>query len=187
MAPQLEIPGGLTSRHWEVIYFIRNTLEEYGKCPLVFQTCKANGLRLRELTELFPTGYQRGACKIAGLNLMEGYLRHYTFLPIPVEEGAEVSPDKTYRVDIRGFLVDPSEWDEQFAVFKAHEFKMPGNLTDRHWKVIYFLRQSYQEHEAVPTVYETCKANNMEIEELGELFPDGYHRGAVKLAGLKLQ
>ena len=125
MAPHLKIPDGLTKKHWDVIFFIRNTLEEYGRCPLVFQTCKMNKLKLRDLKELFPTGYQRGACKIAGLNLMESYLRHYTYLPVSVEEKPPVSPDRIYKVDARGFLVDPADWDEQFAIFKADAGSRP--------------------------------------------------------------
>ena len=90
-----------------------------------------------------------------------------------------------YRVNIWGFLVDSSEWDEDFAIHKFQEHKRAGPLTEKHWQIIRFLRQKYAETEKVPTVYETCSANHPEIEELGELFLDGYHRGAVKLAGLR--
>ena len=37
----------------------------------------------------------------------------------------------------------------------------------------------------VPTVYEACADNGLELEDLEQLFSDGYHRGAVKLAGLR--
>ncbi len=60
-------------------------------------------------------------------------------------------------------------------------------LTDRHWQVIRFLRQSHEKNNLVPTVYETCEANKMDLEELERLFPDGYHRGAVKIAGLRVR
>jgi len=187
MAPSHGIPDGLTDKHWEVIHFLRNTLIEYGRCPLVFQTCKMNGLRLKDLKKLFPTGFQRGACKLAGLSYKEGYLHHYTYLPITPVEAEVVSPDKVYEVDVRGFLVDPSNWDEQFAIHKAHELKMPENLTDKHWQIIHFLRGYYKKNNAVPTVYETCEAHSFEIDEFGKLFPDGYHRGAVKIAGLRVR
>ena len=187
LAPSHKIPDGLTQKHFEVIYFIRNTLSEYGKCPLIYQTCKMNGLRLRELKKLFPTGYLRGACKLAGLTYKEGYLHHYTYLPIPAKESEAIPVDKIYRIDIRGFLVDPSDWDEQFAIFRANDMKMPTNLTDKHWQIIYFLRDSYKKNNVVPTVFDTCEANNIEIEELEQLFPDGYHRGAVKIAGLRVR
>ncbi len=47
-----------------------------------------------------------------------------------------------------------------------------------------FLRKRFQETGSVPTVYETCEQNKIEIEDLERLFPDGYHRGAVKISGL---
>lgn len=62
---------------------------------------------------------------------------------------------------------------------------MPGNLGDKHWGVIRFLRRRHQETGSVPTVYETCEANGLEVEDLERLFVDGYHRGAVKIAGLR--
>jgi tRNA 2-thiouridine synthesizing protein E len=62
---------------------------------------------------------------------------------------------------VRGFLVDPEQWDERFAVFKAQEIKMPRLLEDEHWKIIYFLRDSYERKNVVPTVYETCEANHI--------------------------
>ena len=36
------------------------------------------------------------------------------------------------------------------------------------------------------TAYETCADNEVEIEDLERLFPDGYHRGAVKISGLRV-
>ena len=187
MAPEVEIYDGLTKKHWEVIYFIRSALEEFGKCPLVYQTCRMNKLHLKDLKKLFPTGYLRGACRLAGLTYKEGYLKHYTWIPIAEEAEKIVPAEKTYKIDIRGFLVDPAEWDEQYAVFKANEMKMPENLTEKHWQIIRFLRNSYDKNGVVPTVYETCEANNLELNEFERLFPDGYHRGAVKIAGLRVR
>ena len=39
----------------------------------------------------------------------------------------------------------------------------------------------------VATLFETCDALNLDIGELEELFPTGYHRGAVKIAGLRVK
>jgi tRNA 2-thiouridine synthesizing protein E len=185
VAREFGITGGLTEKHWQVVRFLRSALEEHGRCPLVYQTCRMTGLRLRDLKELFPTGYWRGACKIAGLNLREGYLRHETYLPLEEVGLAQQSRDKVYRVDARGFLIDPTEWDEDFATHKAFEMKMPTPLTDRQWEVLRFLRERFASAGAVPTVYETCEEKRIDIEELASLFPDGYQRGAVKLAGLR--
>jgi hypothetical protein len=43
--------------------------------------------------------------------------------------------------------------------------KMP-KLTEKHWQMIRFLRESFDERNLVPTVYDTCEVLNIEIEEL---------------------
>ena len=93
----------------------------------------------------------------------------------------------TYRIDFWGFLVDPDEWDEHFALLKAHEMKVPGGLTPDHWEVIRFLRQEYFRVGKVPTFSETCEAVGVGLGIFRALFPDGFHRGAVKIAGLPAQ
>ncbi len=60
-----------------------------------------------------------------------------------------------------------------------------NELRVSHWKIMRFLRTQYKKTSQVPTIYETCEANEVELEEMESLFPDGYHRGAVKIAGLK--
>ena len=93
-----------------------------------------------------------------------------------------------YRVDVRGFLVDPDEWDEHFAAHRAHDMKIPGGkLLEPHWKVIRYLRSTFYKTGRIPTVTESCEANGIGIDDLEKLFPDGYHRGAVKIAGLRLR
>lgn len=197
MAPRFAIPASLTPRHWDIIYFIRNYYLEKGICPLVYHTCKYNHLRIRELKELFPSGYLRGACRLAGITYAQGY-HGSTGKPVaqkPVsgtEDKREKTPKKpprakkTYEVDAHGFLIDPDGWDEQFAIHKAIELKMPMPLTEQHWRIIDFLRNQYTANGVVPVVYDICEAFKLEIEDLETLFPDGYHRGAVKLAGLRI-
>ncbi|MFZ5979499.1 MAG: TusE/DsrC/DsvC family sulfur relay protein [Candidatus Zixiibacteriota bacterium] len=176
--------GVLTKEHWQVIYFIRRIFKELGRCPLVYQTCKMNGLHLREFKILFPTGYLRGACKLAGLTFKEGYLQHSWLEESGVD--IEVSePEKTYSVDVRGFLVNPYDWDEQFAIYKAFEMKVPERLNRRHWQVLIFIRDYFKANKRIPTVIETCEGVGMDFDELEQLFPDGYQRGAVKIAGLR--
>lgn len=192
IAPNFGIAGGLTPRHWEVIHYIRRTFIEYGQCPLVYHTCKANGLRIRDLQTLFPSGYLRGACRLAGVTYKQGYhgsgsLPAAAARPAAaVEREAELAAAvKTYTIDVHGFLVDPSQWDEAYAANRAAEMKVQP-LTDAHWKVLRFLRERHAESGAVPTIYETCASNNLELEDLERLFPVGYQRGAVKLAGLRV-
>ncbi len=186
LAPSAGIPGGLTPQHWHVIDFIRESFAVHGKCPTIYEICRAHSLRLGDLKRLFPTGYQRGACRLAGLTYSEE-AAHSSWLPSSrAVMTSKIPGERTYRVDIQGFLVDPTEWDEDYAVFRALEMKMPG-LNDDHWKIIHFLRKRFEETRAVPTVYETCEENRIEIEDLEALFPDGYHRGAVKISGLRVR
>jgi tRNA 2-thiouridine synthesizing protein E len=210
MAPELGIAGGLTPSHWNVLRFIRETFRTTGSCPVVHKTCRANGLSVKDLQQLFPSGYQRGACKLAGLSCMTAVLRQAelqfrqeenklarmscpaagaTTPPAPTQEGPLQSipvDERVYRVNVQGFLIDAKEWDEQFARFKALELQMSDPLGEKHWRIIRFMRTEYEKTGVVPTIYATCEAVGIEMEEFGELFPPGYHRGAVKLAGLNL-
>ncbi len=197
LAPQLSISGGLTPKHWTLINFIRDWYIQRGVCPLVYHTCKMNQLRINELRELFPTGYLRGACKLAGITYKYAYHGNTGKLSVPSEKAVEgapapagrqaaPAPEKHYTVDVCGFLVDWESWDEAYAIHKAYELKIPEILTEKHWEVIYFLRNQFALRGRVPTVFDTCSHFRMEIDELARLFPDGYHRGAVKIAGLRV-
>jgi tRNA 2-thiouridine synthesizing protein E len=183
MAQRCGVRGALTERHWKIIRYVRTMFLEKRKRPVIYQACKDCDVTVDELGALFPTGYWRGACKLAGLKHDEGYA------PVPSggRAGARApteEPSRVYRVDAFGFLADPAEWDEMFATCKAHEMKMPP-LGERHWRVIYFLRGEQQLCGTVPTVFAACAALGMGLDEMERLFPDGYHRGAVKIAGLK--
>lgn len=182
MASQLNILE-LTPQHWQVLHLIRNSYETEGRCPSVYQVCRKSQLRLEGLKKLFPTGYLRGACKLAGITYKEGYVKYSWAAAADGERQAREA--KTYQVDVRGFLVDPANWDRDFAAFRAEEMGIPGGLTPRHWQVLNYLRERFSENGAVPTVFQTCEDNHLELEELELLFPAGYHRGAVKLSGLR--
>jgi tRNA 2-thiouridine synthesizing protein E len=187
LAPVLGIPGGLTREHWDVIHFIRREIDRTGRCPTIFETCRANNLRHLELKRLFPSGYMRGACKLAGVSYRDAYLGA-DYMDHTARDLHAVAQRQEYRIDVRGFLVDPDEWDEHFACHRAHEMKLPaGKLTEKHWQVIRYLRTTFYTTGKIPTAVETCEANDLSIAALEQLFPDGYHRGAVKIAGLRLR
>jgi tRNA 2-thiouridine synthesizing protein E len=187
MALDLGTQGGLTREHYDVIHFIRRELDRTGKCPNLFETCRANNLRRSELKRLFPSGYMRGACKLAGVSYKEAYLGA-DYMEHSAKDLHAVATRQEYRVDVRGFLVDPDEWDEHYAAHRAYEMKIPGGkLGKMHWQIIRFLRSTFYKTGKIPTVTETCEANDIDIDELEQLFPDGYHRGAVKIAGLRLR
>ena len=192
MASKSRIAEGLTKKHWDVIHSIRESFQKTGECPLVYKTCKSSGLSARAFKKLFPTGYMRGACKLAGITYRDRIVNYYGEEEPQIKETAQERAsrasmkEKIYRVDVFGFLVDPGDWDEDFAVAKALEMKIPGGLTKKHRKVIRYLRDSFERDKVVPTFIECCEANGLGLEELERLFPDGYQRGAVKIAGLRV-
>ena len=187
MAEKLGMTMGLTSEQWDVIHYIRRSFEEGGRCPLVYETCRHSGITLKELKRLFPTGYLRGACRLAGITYKEGYLGQSN-LPKTADDLNMITASKIYRVDVRGFLVNPDDWDDYYAAHRAYDAKIPGGiLTEKHWKIIRYLRMFFTENAEIPTVYRTCEDNGLELNELEELFPDGYHRGAVKISGLRVR
>jgi TusE/DsrC/DsvC family sulfur relay protein len=185
LAPRVGIIGGLSEDHWRVIHFIRNTFVRTGACPLVYETARMNHLHLQEMKAMFPAGYLRGACKLAGITYREGYLEQ-SWVEDLAEQITMGTKEKTYVIDVRGFLMTPCEWDRHFAMHRAWDMKMT-RLTEKHWEVIRYLRERFDKDNLVPTVYDTCEANGIDLEELQALFPDGYHRGAVKIAGLRVR
>jgi tRNA 2-thiouridine synthesizing protein E len=183
MAHQLGISGRLSPSHWKILEFIRATYLKTGSCPTVYNTCRANNLHLKDLQELFPSGYQRGACKLSGVPFMaEGITSPISDTPIrtiPLDQ-------RVYRVNVLGFLIDPNEWDCDYAAFKARELGIPAPLGEKQWQLIRHLRSEFAINSEIPTAYAACEAIGIDIDTLLELFPCGYHRGAVKIAGLCL-
>lgn len=191
MAFKLGISDGLSKKHWDVINYIKQYFEKTGSVPLVYKTCQENDLSASKFKKLFPTGYMRGACKLAGITYRDRIINYFGethFTESKVLEKAEIEnlKKKVYRVDIYGFLIDPNEWDENYAILKAEELKIPNGLTEKHWKIIKFLRENFIKSKEVPNMADCCEANKIELEDLEMLFPDGYQRGAVKISGLRV-
>lgn len=184
MASSAGLQGGLDGKQLDIIRFLRNACIINGVCPTVYETCKLNGLNLTSIEKLFPAGYLRGACKLAGLSYKECFLP-YPKCAVVSDEEESCDREKVYRVDVRGFLVDPDEWDEEFAVHASHNLKMRQGLTTRHWDIIRYIRDAHRKTGAIPNLYQTCRETHIELDELERLFPDGYHRGAVKISGLR--
>jgi len=179
MAKSLGIRSGLTERHWKIIRYLRQKFVEENTVPVVVKACLDNEMSLAELRARFPTGYHRGACKIAGINYQFMY---ETNVWLTYETAPPAKP--RYKLDRLGFLEDYRDWDDDFPEFIMNELNRVLSLTDRHWNVIRYLRSYFSEHENLPTVYETCTENNLSLEDLLDLFPDGYRRGACRFAGL---
>jgi TusE/DsrC/DsvC family sulfur relay protein len=86
-------------------------------------------------------------------------------------------------VDAEGFLEDPSQWNEEIAAEIAAGGGI-AELTDRHWMVVNYMRKTYLEDGAAPSIRTLGKASGVPIKELYSLFPKGPAKLAAKVAGI---
>ncbi len=188
LAPQLEVTSGLSDAHWRVLHFVRHSFQKSRTCPTVYQTSEALGLDARELATLFPAGYARGACRLAGVTFRQGY--YPSSIPTIVDHaipprGLWPDTSKRYTTDVYGCLFYPDEWDENFATCRAREIGIE-ELTAGHWSLIRFVRHFHAESGRVPTIGETTSQVGVDLDQLAHLFDAGYHRGLLKVAGLRI-
>jgi tRNA 2-thiouridine synthesizing protein E len=179
MAGQVGIHGELTEEHWEFIHYLRKKFINEQSVPVVVLACADNDIRLGKLRSLFPAGYHRGACKMAGINYQFMY-EHNIWLTYESYRMLKAN----YKMTPTGFLEDFEQWDKQFAHLIVAEWGFPTGLGDKHWDVVDFLRKYYRAARDIPTVYETCREFDLTLSDLRELFPEGYRRGACRVAGL---
>lgn len=85
--------------------------------------------------------------------------------------------------DAEGFFLHPEQWTEDMAPAIGSENGI-DRLTDRHWQVIKFMRQTYLEHGSAPSIRTLGKASGVPIKELYQLFPKGPAKLAAKIAGI---
>lgn len=83
-----------------------------------------------------------------------------------------------------GFLVDPSQWSEEVALFLARDQEGLTELGDDHWAVLRYIRGFYLENGLAPMIRYICKKTGIKLKTIYELFPSGPAKGACKLAGL---
>lgn len=82
-----------------------------------------------------------------------------------------------------GFLERVEDWDRELAAELAAESGIP-TLTDRHWMVIDYMRQTYLAKGDGPTIRTLGKESGVAIKELYQLFPKGPAKLAAKIAGI---
>ncbi|MDK9706160.1 MAG: TusE/DsrC/DsvC family sulfur relay protein [Desulforhopalus sp.] len=85
--------------------------------------------------------------------------------------------------DNEGFLYDFRDWDEDLYHFLAAECGL-GETSERHLRVIRFLREFYASHGRAPLNNQLRKGTDMTLLEIEALFPGGIKNGARRLAGL---
>lgn len=90
---------------------------------------------------------------------------------------------KEFEVDGDGFLVDPELWSEEVAELFAKS-DGTGNLNEKHWAVIKFIREYYKENAMAPMIRKMCQTTSLRLTEIYELFPMGPAKGACRIAGL---
>lgn len=84
--------------------------------------------------------------------------------------------------DDAGFMVDPHAWRPELAEAIAQANGIA--LTDRHWIVIEFAREQFDEEGEPPTLRRITKQTDVKTKELYQLFPGGAAKVAAKIAGL---
>lgn len=83
-------------------------------------------------------------------------------------------------IDADGYLCDPAAWNRDYARAKAGELGI--TLDERHWQLIYLIRDKYLRLGALPPMRSVCKAVGFEKHELKHAF--GSCLALWKLAGL---
>lgn len=90
---------------------------------------------------------------------------------------------KTLELDADGNLKNRNDWNEQIAQALAAEEGI-GELTDRHWAVINFMRSVFEKEGDAPSIRRLTKESGVETKELYQLFPKGPAKKAARIAGL---
>jgi tRNA 2-thiouridine synthesizing protein E len=91
--------------------------------------------------------------------------------------------DSPVDVDPEGFLTDPGQWNEQIgrAIAGANGI---GELGERHWLVIRFMRDRYLATGTAPSIRSLGKESGVPVKELYQLFPRGPAKLAAKIGGI---
>ncbi len=89
----------------------------------------------------------------------------------------------TIEFDDDGFMVNAADWNKEIgeAIAAALEVK----LSDRHWHVINFARQDFENSGEPPTLRRITKQTGVDMKEIYQLFPEGPAKIAANIAGLK--
>ncbi|MDZ4160113.1 MAG: TusE/DsrC/DsvC family sulfur relay protein [Anaerolineaceae bacterium] len=90
---------------------------------------------------------------------------------------------KSVQVNDEGFMTNPAEWTSEIAVELAIEEGIP-ELTEAHWKVIEFCRQSAGAAGKAPTLRTITSRAGVSTKDLFTLFPKGPAKKVARISGL---
>jgi tRNA 2-thiouridine synthesizing protein E len=88
-----------------------------------------------------------------------------------------------FEVDGDGFLQRPDLWNDEVARLFATT-DGTGELTEKHWAVVRYIRAYWEENDMAPMVRKICKHTGLRLREIYQLFPLGPAKGACRIAGL---
>jgi TusE/DsrC/DsvC family sulfur relay protein len=91
--------------------------------------------------------------------------------------------DTPVELDAEGYFLHPEQWTEAMAAEMARQNGIP-ELTERHWQVISFMRDTYLHTGSAPSIRTLGKASGVPIKELYQLFPKGPAKLAAKIGGI---
>ncbi|MCI2399150.1 TusE/DsrC/DsvC family sulfur relay protein [Aliiroseovarius subalbicans] len=103
-------------------------------------------------------------------------------------ETLSLEKGQRFLLDEHGYLTDPDSWTPEFA---EHAAAGEGiTLTDRHWQVIDFVRDEAEANGIIPDVRFVMAFlgdgnKRAGRAELFDLFPYGYVKQTIKIAGMK--
>lgn len=89
---------------------------------------------------------------------------------------------RSIEVNEEGFLVDPTQWDEELAAVLATNAGVK-EMTDEHWAVVRFAHQDYLERGQSPTLRRLSQVGGFDIKRLFELFPGKPAKKIAYIAG----
>ncbi len=90
---------------------------------------------------------------------------------------------KNYELSDDGYLKDYEKWDEDLAKAFANELGI-GELTEKHWTVINYLREYFSKNQVSPSLRKITKESGVSTKEIYSLFPNGPAKNAAKIAGI---
>ncbi len=89
---------------------------------------------------------------------------------------------KIINVDNEGYLENFEDWNEDVAKELAKEQGI--ELTEKHWEVIKYLQEQYQQESAL-SIRKVGKSGVVTIKEFYTLFPEGPLKISSKIAGIQ--
>lgn len=86
------------------------------------------------------------------------------------------------QINDEGFLTEYDEWNEQIGAELASNIGI--DMTDRHWEVIRFLREDFQEKGETATTRRVQTVGGFPTKEQFQLFPKKPAKKMAYIAGL---